>query len=184
MPSEPSVRHADAGSGQSRPVPADPAAETWHYGLIARWWAEVNTAEEAELAYLRAAIARHGQPAMDLGCGTGRLLIPLLAEGYDVDGIDISADMVTRAREAASSAGLDVDDRLAVQAFDALDRPRRYGLAFSIGSFAIGSSAVRDARALRRIHAHLRPGGAVVLSWEVLLPAGLAQLADPARVYP
>ena len=42
---------------------------TWHYGLIARWWAEVNRPEVAEIAYLRAAIARFGEPALDLGCG-------------------------------------------------------------------------------------------------------------------
>ena len=57
---------------------------TWHYGLIARWWAEFNTAEPAELAYLEAAIRRFGQPALDLGCGTGGLLIPLLATGLDI----------------------------------------------------------------------------------------------------
>ena len=39
---------------------------TWHYGLIARWWAEVNRPEVAEIAYLRAAIARFGEPALDL----------------------------------------------------------------------------------------------------------------------
>ena len=111
----------------------DMAAETWHYGLIARWWAEVNTPDEAELAYLRAAITRLGEPALDLGCGTGRLLVPLLAEGFDVDGIDISGDMIALAREAGESAGVDMDGRLSVQAFDALDRGRAYGLVFSIG---------------------------------------------------
>lgn len=171
------------------PVPApqhdaDAASETWHYGLIARWWAEVNVPEEAELAYLRAAIQRAGEPALDLGCGAGRLLVPLLVEGYDVDGIDVSGDMVDRARGAGAAAGIDMDARLAVQSFDMLDRPRAYGLAFSIGSFAIGSSPARDAAALRSIHAHLRPGGMAALSYEVLSPERLARLADPARAYP
>ena len=49
---------------------------TWHYGLVARWWAEVNRPDEAELAYLRTAIHRFGEPALDLGCGAGRLLLP------------------------------------------------------------------------------------------------------------
>ena len=162
----------------------DAAAETWHYGLIARWWAEVNTPDYAELDYLRAAITRHGEPALDLGCGTGRLLVPLLADGLDVDGIDISGDMVALARDAGEAAGIDMDGRLGVQAFDALDRGRAYGFVFSIGSFAIGSSPRRDATALRRIHDHLRPGGAVALSYEVLPPEGLARLTDPARVFP
>lgn len=166
---------------------ADPdreARETWHYGLVSRWWAEVNQPEEAELAYLRAAIARSGEPALDLGCGAGRLLLPLLAEGFDVDGTDISADMIDRVREAAAVAGLDVAGRLDVQAFDGLARARRYRTVFSIGSFAIGGSAARDAEALRRIHDHLLPGGVVLLSYEVVSDEEHDRMGDPARPYP
>ncbi len=108
-----------------------PMTGTWHYGLIARWWAEVNRPEAAELAYLRAAIARFGEPALDLGCGTGRLLAPLLADGLDVDGTDISADMLGYARDAGEAAGIDMAGRLAAQPFDGLDRPRRYATVFS-----------------------------------------------------
>lgn len=61
----------------------DNESGTWHYGLIARWWAEFNVAEPDELAYLRAAIHRFGEPALDVGCGTGRILVPLLADGLD-----------------------------------------------------------------------------------------------------
>ena len=50
---------------------------TWHYGLIARYWDEFNIAAVEEVAYYRRAIERFGHPALDLGCGTGRLLIPL-----------------------------------------------------------------------------------------------------------
>jgi SAM-dependent methyltransferase len=157
---------------------------TWHYGLIARWWAEVNRPEAAELAYLRAAIARFGEPALDLGCGTGRLLLPLLAEGLDVDGTDISADMLAYARDTGEAAGIDMAGRLAAQPFDGLDRPRHYATIFSIGSFAIGGSPERDAAALRRIHDHLLPGGAVLLSYEVATEADHARMADPARTYP
>jgi len=157
---------------------------TWHYGLIARWWAEVNRPEPAELAYLRAAIARFGEPALDLGCGTGRLLVPLLARGLDVDGTDISADMLVYARDAGEAAGIDMEGRLDAQPFDGLDRTRRYATIFSIGSFAIGGSPERDAAALARIHDHLLPGGAVLLSYEVASKADHARMADPTRVYP
>jgi SAM-dependent methyltransferase len=159
-------------------------AGTWHYGLVARWWAEVNRPDQAELAYLRAAIARFGEPALDLGCGTGRLLLPLLAAGLDVDGTDISPDMLAEAGAAAAAAGVTADGRLAAQAFDELDLPRRYGTVFSIGSFAIGGSVERDAEALRRVHDHLRPGGAVLLSYEVISDDDHAMLATSDRPYP
>jgi SAM-dependent methyltransferase len=160
------------------------ASGTWHYGLVSRWWAEVNRADEAELAYLRTAMRRFGLPGLDLGCGTGRLLLPLLAEGFDVDGTDISPDMIDRVREGAAAAGVDLEGRLAVQSFAGLDRDRRYGTVFSIGSFAIGGSTDDDAAALRRIHDHLLPGGAVILSYEVAGDEDHARMSDPSQAYP
>ena len=34
-------------------------------------------------------IAEHGKRVLELGCGTGRLTIPLALQGFDVTGIDI-----------------------------------------------------------------------------------------------
>ena len=47
---------------------------TWHYGLVAEWWAEFVT-EGQEIEYFQRFVER-GQPALDVGCGTGRLLLP------------------------------------------------------------------------------------------------------------
>src|ERR671932_145308 len=80
--------------------------QTWHYGLVARWWAEFNVASREELAYYRAVIERDGQPALDLACGTGRLLLPLLQAGLDVDGCDLSPDMLDFCRERTANAAL------------------------------------------------------------------------------
>jgi SAM-dependent methyltransferase len=83
---------------------ADPP--TWHYGLVARYWAEVNEpAGDREVAFFRTAIERFGQPALDLGCGTGRILVPLLRAGIEVDGCDISGDMIEWCAKAASADG-------------------------------------------------------------------------------
>ena len=78
---------------------------TWHYGLVARWWDEFNAAGPEELACFRAFVERDGQPALDLACGTGRLLLPLLREGFDVDGCDISPDMLARCQTRAAATG-------------------------------------------------------------------------------
>jgi SAM-dependent methyltransferase len=42
----------------------------------------------------------------DLGCGTGSISVLLAAEGYDVHGVDLSAEMVAVALEKASAAGV------------------------------------------------------------------------------
>ncbi len=138
---------------------------TWHYGLIARWWAEFNTAEPTELAYLASAIERFGQPALDLGCGTGRLLIPLLATGLDIDGVDISADMLALAGAAADREGLTTT--LTAQATHELELPRTYRTIFASGVFGIGGRRDRDREALRRVYRHLEPGGAFIFDVEL-----------------
>ena len=150
------------------PLPGVPV--TWHYGLLARWWAEVNEPEADEVAYYRAAVERNGEPALDLGCGTGRLLVPLLVAGLDVDGTDVSEDMLDRARTAGEAAGVDMAGRLTAQSFAGLDRPRRYRTIVCCDSFGIGGSRAADRVALRRVHGHLEPGGTFVFSIDLPLP--------------
>jgi len=138
---------------------------TWHYGLVARWWDEFNVADPAELARFSAAIEEFGQPALDLGCGTGRILLPLLEAGFEVDGTDVSADMIALATDRARRDGR--APRLAVQALHELDLPRRYRTAFMCGVFGIGASRGQDREALRRVRAHLEPGGALLIDHEL-----------------
>jgi SAM-dependent methyltransferase len=138
---------------------------TWHYGLIARWWAEFNVAEPEELAYYQTAIERFGQPALDLGCGTGRILVPLLVAGFDVDGTDISPDMTALAAVAARRAG--VATKLTTQPAHELDLPRTYGTIYACGVFGIGGRRDRDRETLRRVYRHLAPGGAFIFSLEL-----------------
>jgi len=38
-------------------------------------------------------IAQAGQPVLDVGCGTGRLLLDYMQQGIDVDGMDNSPEM-------------------------------------------------------------------------------------------
>jgi SAM-dependent methyltransferase len=138
-------------------------AETWHYGLVARWWAEFNT-DGPEIEYFRRFVAV-GQPALDLACGTGRLLLPWLRTGLDVDGCDISADMLALCRERVEREGLATN--LYTQAMHELDLPRRYRTIVVCGGFGLGGRREQHAEGLRRIHEHLEPGGTFVLDNEV-----------------
>jgi SAM-dependent methyltransferase len=138
---------------------------TWHHGLIARWWAEFNTPEPEEVAYYEAAIRRWGEPALDLGCGTGRILLPLLAAGLDVDGVDISADMVALASDAATKAGF--SPHLVEQGTHELDLPRTYRTIYMCGVFGIGGRRDHDLEGLRRAYRHLEPGGTLLINHEL-----------------
>lgn len=136
--------------------------QTWHYGLIARWWAEFNEADPEELAFYREAIERNGQPALDLACGTGRLLLPLLRAGLDVDGCDISQDMLAHLLDTAEREGL--RPQLYRQSMHEINLPRQYRTIFICDSFGIGGTRGQDLETLRRCYRLLAPGGALVFS--------------------
>jgi SAM-dependent methyltransferase len=136
------------------------AVATWHYGLVARWWAEFNVGGP-EIPYFRKMIDRFGQPALDVGCGTGRLLVPYLREGLDVDGCDVSEDMLSYCKQAAGREGL--SPRLYAQPMHVLDLPRKYRTICVCGSFGLGGCRDNDIASLRRFYAVLEPGGGLVL---------------------
>ncbi|MCI0578070.1 MAG: class I SAM-dependent methyltransferase [Chloroflexi bacterium] len=133
--------------------------QTWHYGLVARYWAEFNEGGD-DIDYYRQFIEENGEPALDLACGAGRVLLPLLRAGLDVDGCDISADMLAYARQKAEIEGL--SPRLYRQAMHELDLPRRYRTILIPGSFGLGGDRRLDREALRRVYDHLEPGGLLV----------------------
>lgn len=138
------------------------APQTWHYGLVAKWWAEFNE-DGPEIAYFQRHVER-GQPALDVACGTGRLLIPYLRAGLDVDGCDVSGDMIALCREKAEREGL--TPTLFVQPMHVLDLPRSYKTILVCGGFGLGSTRGQDALALHRFHELLEPGGVLVLDNE------------------
>ena len=135
--------------------------QTWHHGLVARWWAEFNL-DGPEIEHYRRYV--EDGPALDVACGTGRLLVPWLEAGLDVDGCDVSADMIELCRERAERAGL--APTLFVQPMHELEPPRSYRTIVVCGAFGIGSTREQDAEALARFHRYLEPGGTLVLDNE------------------
>lgn len=98
-----------------------------------------------------------GDRVIDFACGTG-LLLPLLraAGAGPVTGVDLTPEMLERAARRADSRVRLVRGDLAEVALD--------GPSADAAICAYGLSMVADwPRALRNMHAHLRPGGTLVL---------------------
>ena len=70
---------------------------------------ELKTEERTnkELAYLKG-LLRSGQHILDLGCGYGRYTIPLAEMGFEIDGIDLTPSLVSKARSIAKEHNLKV----------------------------------------------------------------------------
>jgi SAM-dependent methyltransferase len=142
-------------------------------GLMATTWDVLHgdTSRWGDRARFRDLIARHGQPALDVGCATGRLLLDYLAEGIDIDGVDVSPEMLDLCRAKAEARGL--APTLYQQAMQHLDLPRRYGtILVPSSTFQLLTDPEEACVAMRRFFDHLRPGGGLVMTFMPLWRAG------------
>jgi SAM-dependent methyltransferase len=101
---------------------------------------------------------------IDLGCGTGRLLIPFARRGYWVLGVDLSEEMLRVAGEKAATAGVTVH-RLQANLVE-LDAVRDHSFDYAACLFStlgMVSGAAQRERVVRHAWRVLRPGGTFVL---------------------
>jgi SAM-dependent methyltransferase len=117
-------------------------------------------------AYFRRAIERGGGTALELACGTGRLLLRWVQAGLDVEGIDASDDMLAICRARANEIGIEPVLHRGDIAPLALGRRFRT-LLCPAGTFTLFHEREIAVDALRSWLAHLEPGGAVYLAMGV-----------------
>jgi SAM-dependent methyltransferase len=131
---------------------------------------------EADLAMLQQFAVRCGSPILELGCGTGRVLLPLVRQGYQVTGIDASPAMLDVARRKLAAEKLTARATLVQQEILELDVDGRFNLAFAaINTFMHLATTDEQLAALDRIYQHLNPGGLLVLD---LFNPDLGRLLD------
>jgi ubiquinone/menaquinone biosynthesis C-methylase UbiE len=136
-------------------------------GLVAKAWDLLrgDTSEWPDRAFYRTLIEQRGGPALDVGCGTGRLTLDYLASGLDIDGVDNSPEMLALCRAKAAELGMAIDNRLFEQEMDRLDLRRRYAtIIVPSSSFQLLTDSAMAGRALMRFYDHLLPGGMLVMS--------------------
>lgn len=149
-------------------------AADFYTGLVAELYEPLRGSMPEPSEYLDL-VRRFGEPALELGCGAGDPLIALRLAGLDVEGVDSSADILDVCRRKARSAGVEVV--LHRQRMEDLDLGRRYPLIYLAGpTFNLLTDDATALRALRRIRAHLEPGGVAWIPLFVPDPLTLAEL--------
>ena len=146
----------------------DIPANDGYSGLVAEAydvWMPYDAPYDDAPLFEQAIIAGDG-PALELACGTGRLLIRYLEAGLDVEGVDNAPDMLAicarNARTARVAATLHTADITKL----ALDR--RYATIYNpAGSFMLHDDPEVARAALRAWTAHLRPGGRLLVGMGV-----------------
>ena len=161
--------------------------QTWHYGLVARWWAEFNAPDPDELAFYpqrrrarwatgpRSGLRRRSPPASLVERRSGRRWLRHLARH-------------ARAIAGRGRTSRDLRRGLYQQAMHDLDLPRSYRTIYICDSFGLGGRRDQDAAALRRCYDQLVPGGTLVFShylpnddperWSYWLPEQRQQLPE------
>ena len=134
-------------------------------------WENARTLGRRDVPFWRRVALGAGGRVLELGCGTGRISLPLAKSGVDLVGIDRSAEMLTRLRSRALRASFGGQARLRARVRNSLRTVRGdiRSLPFGSGVFpmvlapyGILQSLLRDrdlAATLDAVRRVLAPGG-------------------------
>lgn len=123
---------------------------------------------QAWLADFLAVLKRHGlqgRRLLDVGCGTGKSFMPLLSDGWDVTGCDVSPAMVELARKKAGDSA-----HLAVADMRELPRFGEFDLVWALDdaiNYLLGGEELE--RALVGMRGNLAPTGLLLFDVNTLL---------------
>jgi len=139
-------------------------AEGWQgWDAYARFydWENAQTVRRRDVAFWRRLAAAADGPILELGCGTGRVAVPIAKDGIALTGVDRSQPMLERARRRVDRAGLHRRLRLVRADIRCLPfRDRHFALVMA--PYGILQSLVRErdlAASLASVHRVLKRGG-------------------------
>lgn len=130
-------------------------------------------AEYKDVDYFLDALGEEPGRVLELACGTGRFLAPLLAAGISMEGLDHSPEMLALCARNCARRGVVAPLHLADMA--SFELPRRYD-AILVGAGAIKELPGRELvlQSLRSCRRALVPGGSLLID---LLPQRHVSLA-------
>jgi len=150
-----------------------------YQGLLAETWDLLrgDTSQWPDRLFYREFIDQHGGRVLDVGCGTGRLLLDYLGEGIDIEGVDNSPEMLHLCRERASKLGL--TPTLFQQSMEELDLPHPYRIILvPSSSFQLVTDKNNARKTMDSFYRHLEPGGILIIPFMFLWREGAPLKTD------
>jgi SAM-dependent methyltransferase len=154
------------------------------YDLIAPWYDLEHHDVQDDLELYQGLAAATGGPILELGCGSGRLVVPLAQTGAAMTGVDRSATMLARCRAAVAEAGVAAHVTLVQADMTHFALPEHaFRLAFvSLGSFQHLATTAERLATLRALRAHVVPGATLALDLAQTDPRRFAQAAESGQI--
>ncbi len=143
------------------------------YDRLARYYDLENADFTEDLEFWLELADEFGDPVLELGCGTGRVLLNLARRGHTVTGVDNAPEMLARLEarlNTASNRHLAQPPVLLQASMDAFEAPADFRLAIMpFNTFMHLLTLEAQMAALTHIRQHLAPGAALAL--DVTSPA-------------
>jgi SAM-dependent methyltransferase len=122
--------------------------------------------ERPDVAFFVQAAQEAGGPVLEVGCGTGRVLIPTARAGITITGLDLSTHMLAVCRERLAQEPPQVQGRVQLVQGDMrdFDLGRTFALAtIPFRPFQHLTTVADQMACLQSIQRHLQPGGKLIL---------------------
>lgn len=130
-----------------------------------------------DLPFWQNLAAQYGSPILELGCGTGRVTLPLLRHGFDITGIDMDPDMLSILKNEIKS---EESPEILQEDFTALNLTKKFPLII-MPCNTYSTLAQEDRHAvIERVIEHLKPHG--IFAFSMPNPAWMGDL--PAEAEP
>lgn len=131
------------------------------YQNIARYYDLLHSELVDDIEFLLKLAETTGDPILELGCGTGRILIPFARSGHRVVGADASGEMLAIARAKLAGERPGTQSRVALRQadFTEIDLDEEFGLAIIAYNTLMHLAPQAVAKSLATLRRHLRPEG-------------------------
>ncbi|WP_105617074.1 methyltransferase domain-containing protein [Vallitalea okinawensis] len=115
-----------------------------------------------DIEFYATRLANCDGPILEPAVGTGRILIPLLNKGFNLEGMDCSSDMLSLCRSHCEERGL--TPQLYEANMQSFSLPNTYeAIIIPTGSFLLIQERNESINALKCFYNHLVPGGRIIL---------------------